>query len=227
VSLSQKLPSAHRRAVEGVLTAVLGRDGFRIDDGSPHLAVVTNEDVLPENKTVAVVWLAPLGPGQTPRRLSPTPRNETDPVLRGVDATGAECLGPRDPLLHVGPEDGLVEAAGPNGVFGPSYTWFADPLAGSPAPADTPAWPVFWANLVESLRGDDVGGGWRARGVLDPDVTRLGRDRIPIDPAWIANARTATSPAPKDLRLPLIVGGAVCLLLLWFAPRGRRVATVG
>jgi hypothetical protein len=218
VSLSDRLPARHRDAVEQVLRTVSGEHGYETTVRSPDLVIDTTDS--PVTVTSGSILIEILRAGEAAVAVDPRPAAGIDPVLAGVDASGAECLGSkRGPLVY---EAGLESS---HKSF--AYAWAADPLAGSPAPVDTPAWPVFWANLLSTLRGDDVGGGWRARGVLDPDVTRLGRDRIPIDPAWIANARTATEPAPKDLRLPLIVGGAVCLLLLWFAPRGRRVATVG
>ena len=225
VEFSERVPAVHREAVREVLHAVLGERGVEeIPAGkspppgmgaSPRDLLVDTTDA-PRRDTGRTVWIEVLRPGE-PAVPVESRAAEPDDVLAGVDASGAECLGrTRGPLV----------AAVRSRRTSLAYVWRADPLAGTPAPADTPAWPVFWANLLDHLRGGDVGAGWRATGVLDPDVTRLGRDRIPIDPAWIANA-TTPPPPPRDLRLPLIAGGTACLLLLWFAPRGGRSATVG
>ena len=217
VDISRQLPEAHRLAVEAVLGAVVGPGGFVFDANKATLFVARWRPDHPRGFTVVLDVLPTAG---TPVRVLPTPPDDFDPILAGVDAGGAECLSPP------GTSPGVRVVERERSAGEPVYTWRADPLAGFPAPVDTPAWPVFWANVVEHFTGGDVGAGWKANGVLDPDVTRLGRDRIPIDPAWIADAKTA-APAARDLRLPLVAGGALCLLLLWFAPRGRRVATVG
>jgi hypothetical protein len=97
-----------------------------------------------------------------------------------------------------------------------------DPLAGSPAPAETALWPLLVENFVRQAAGADaVGAGWRARGLLDLDASRLGVDEAP----WrgpVPAAASRAERAPLALRTPLALAGALALGLLWLVPWGRR-----
>ena len=88
---------------------------------------------------------------------------------------------------------------------------------------DTPFWPILIDNLVRTVSGgEDVGMGYRARGVLDPATSAPGRVRVPFKLSWLASAEPSVPARARPLRGPLIFGAMVCLLLLWGAPRLRR-----
>lgn len=93
-----------------------------------------------------------------------------------------------------------------------------DPTRGDPAPAEAPLWPLFIQNWIE-LRGRF---GLEPEGLLDPETSRLGRDRRPLDPALVRTA-APTVPAPAvPLRVPLGVVALAVLGVLWMLPAMRR-----
>ena len=102
--------------------------------------------------------------------------------------------------------------------------WHADPSLGRTPAIGTPLWPLFLENVARLVGGVPGPSGHRWQGVLDPDVTRLGRDVVPFDASALASAprdviarRTALSPW-------FAVAGSICLAVLWFRP-GRGPAS--
>ena len=104
--------------------------------------------------------------------------------------------------------------------------WHADPSLGRPPAIDTPLWPLFIENVVRLIGGAPGSAGHRWKGVLDPNVTRLGRDVVPFD-------ESALAAAPRDVIArrnalgPWLAGvGSICLAVLWFRPRKGAASPV-
>ncbi len=219
---AQGLPAAHRRAVEVALEAILG------SGGTIPSAVDLDLFVAPLGVTNAqaalTLFLSPLRDGTPGTRLAPdAPLLPVElPASRDVDPAGCDLVFATPPPS---PAPLVRRVPTPRG----EGVWFApDPLAGTPSPVDHAIWPLLLEDLVVARRGRATPSGWRASGgaPLDLEVTRLGRDRAPFDPAWLAQGATVGAVPVRSGRLPLALAGSILALALWLRPgssRGHRV----
>jgi hypothetical protein len=77
-------------------------------------------------------------------------------------------------------------------------------------------------DLVSAIAGREGPAGYRvARGTLDPEATRVGRDVAAFDPRWISDAPSDRAREPLGIRPAVAAGAVLCLAALWFLPRGR------
>lgn len=219
----QGLPAPHRRAVEVALEAILGPGGTvsatqDLDLFVAPLGVTSAEAEL-------TLFLSPLRDGMPGTRLAPgAPLLPVEaPATRDVDPAGCDLVyatppGSPAPLVRRVPT--------PRGV---GVGFAPDPLAGTPAPVDHPIWPVLLEDLVIARRGRATPSGWRvsASAPLDLEVSRLGRERAPFDPAWLAEGPTARPVPARSLGGPLALLGSVLALALWLLPRAGRGPRVG
>ena len=218
----------YRQAVLSGLRASLGTEGVHETASDPDLVVGPGVSAF---RPVGLRWrllLRPLPEGTEGMRLPRAAAVDFAEPPFGVDLDPTGCdlvfaphspLEPKFPLVQVllpVPEREMVVTFGP------------DPLAGHPAPVDHPIWPLFLDDLATEILGRGVGGGWHAKGVLDPDATRLGRDVRPFDPAWLEAVPPDRRPRERDPKILLIAAGALCLGLLWVrrAPSARATGTV-
>ncbi len=174
--------------------------------------------------------------GRVPTGVDPVRPRERDAVEtadprlgRDLDLATVEWVYPAGASAHAPwPRVTIDRVGAPSPVL---VRWHADPSLGRPAAIDTPLWPLFIENVIRLIGAEAVGGGESAAGrrwtgVLDLDVTRLGRDVAPFD-------RTALDAAPRDVSArrrvlsPWFAGvGSICLSLLWFRPRKGTASPV-
>jgi hypothetical protein len=86
-------------------------------------------------------------------------------------------------------------------------------------------------NLLGEALGREVAGaaGYRVRGLLDADSSRLGRAASRFDPAWLAGLPADQTAEVRPLAPFLLAAALLCLALLWsrgalpgLGFRGRR-----
>lgn len=103
-----------------------------------------------------------------------------------------------------------------------------DPLRGRPAPVDTSFWPLLVDNLLAAVDGGrPSGAGFRAKGLLDADSSRVGRAVRPFDPAGLRSAQPLAGAPPRALRTLLTCAALLCMVLLWMAPQLWRLSAAG
>jgi len=222
---------AYRRAVLDGFAAVLGESAVvevpAVDlenelPEAPDLFVgepEANRRGVPPALEVLALGVVPPGVAGVhvdPRRLPSDPAYDALFEFRRLDTTGCDLVFP--PRADGRAPERLVEDL-PNG-----HRFAADPLAGSPAPVDHPVWPLFLDTIVERLHGRASANGWRAQGLLDPEESRVGRDVVPFDPAWVTAApRRARARSLRDEALGI---GAGLLVVLWTLGAFSRRRTV-
>ncbi|MDJ0975690.1 MAG: BatA domain-containing protein [Planctomycetota bacterium] len=221
VTLDPALSPGVRAALERALDAVVGREA-RVDDAALRIGPGRAPDV-----ELGVGSLAADGAATTAPRG--TPLRQPDPLVADLDPAGVTWIyAAGDEVVEDG-ERVLL------GIRADDRTWpivtrradgrvrFApDPSRGDPPPAAAPLWPLFIENWITS-RGRF---GVTPRGLLDPDVSRLGRADAPFDPDWVS-AAAPTVPAPRvPLRTPLLAIALLVLGVLWAVPLVRRRVAV-
>jgi hypothetical protein len=196
---------AHVDAVRAALGAAA--PGWTVDSAHPDLWVGSAAS-RPDPRAVAFV-LHPIAPGVEGVHAGRAPLVPIDPAFgRDVDLAGADLV--YDPSVAAGaPPFPVVRAAAAGGGGGEVH-WLPDPLAGSPSPADRPAWPLFVENLVRRVAPDPL--------AVDPDAALLGRDVAPFEARWLEAAPRDRVARPRSLRALLALGGGLCLLWLWLGP---------
>jgi hypothetical protein len=231
VHVDPDLPAAHALRVRLALTAALGPEGFRTSGAADAaLRVVRRGAATPGGGWTLA--LEPVPEGAAAERAPPLPdRLGPDPLAADLTTAGAAWVyaaGAGTPT----PGEEVVLGAGRWPVLlraGSRLRLAPDPLRGDPPPATTPFFPILLANLVEAAGGRGVGAGFRADGVLDPEVTRPGRAVSPLDPTRLGAAPPVIPARTRPVRAVLAVLGLVLLGLLWGAPRvvARRRARHG
>ena len=222
-------PEPYRRAVREGLAAVVGADlieevALPAAPGASWIDLFVGESAgAPRAQGTAVLSLRPIPAGGEGRRAAAgrVRSGAFSPEEAPFDATGCDLVY-ASPAPPAG-EDLLFEPLPDRDLSG--WRFLPDPLAGTPAPVDHPLWPLFLDGLVARLSGREVAAGWRLRrGTLDPEVTRIGHDAVPFDPARLAAITPEVRTRDHDLRILLIVAGTLCLALLWLPPlaAGRR-----
>ena len=220
------LPDEHKAAVRDCLIAALTPLGVVEPESGPFDFFVGVAAAPPAAGRVRLL-LEPLPPGEVGRVAPPGllagPTDARTADLRRTGArfvfrAGANAL--RDgerALLEVGAGSARtpVLAVGRDGVL----RLAADPLAGSPAPADTAFLPLLCGNLLGTVGAV----GLERRGLEDPARSLIGPYDQPFDPARLRGARNGKAAEALGLRRPLIALAALLLLLLWWLP-GRLEA---
>lgn len=231
VHVDASLPAAVGVRLRAALEALVGAQGFRLQHAreGADLSVVPASAPPPPAGGGWELAVEPVDVGAPAERAPPgDDQRGRGPVARDLDSAMADWVyaaGAATP--RPGEEVLLARRAG-------TRTWpvllragrrvrlAPDPLRGKPAPADSPFWPLLVENLLREAGGAGVGGGYRARGLLDDDSSRPGRARQPFDPAAVASARPVGARPRRPLRPWLLGGALLCLALLWSAPRLRR-----
>ncbi len=105
---------------------------------------------------------------------------------------------------------------------GQAIHFLADPVAGRPAPRDTPLWPLFVENVLRSAGGAVSDAGYRREGLLDLDSSRLGRTRD--EARLLARIPSLAPDRAAILRRarPWLALAAAVLLALLFLPQPIR-----
>lgn len=217
---AQGLPVEHAAAVRRALDSIAPQGWTETPDGA-HLLWVGPRGSAPQG-AAAVLELHPLPAGVAP--FKPGPRASIEPMdpALGKDLDPAGCDLAFDPNVVGAAPYPLFRRHETIGRQVPHIEWFPDPLVGSPAPVDHPIWPLFLDNVLSALHGRRGPHGYRVTGALDPEGTWLGREDRPGDfAAWVASTPTAASRHDRPLSPVLVVAGAICLGLLWLAPRRR------
>jgi hypothetical protein len=199
---AEAYPEPYRRAVLDGLRVAAGSPASVVD-GPPAELYVGPLPVPAAFRGTTALVLHPLRGAAGVRSTAPA---RTAPVSGSViDPTGCD-------LVYAPGVDSrrLFATQGDDGVA--VWDFLPDPLAGSPAPVDHPVWPLF-LDAVRTTGDRRVERGWRVHGVLDPDLTRVGRDVIPFDPTWIEGAPRRVER--RSLRDEALGAGAACLVLLW------------
>ena len=213
---AEGLPRAHADLVRATL-AVVAPGFLERDDGTAALRVGARPDpaaragvdwVLSPLRDGGGVAVPPGGP------FEPWPAGlgrDADPT--GCDLRVAAASGPPWALAR--------RAAGAGSAV--VVTFLFDPLAGAPAPADHPLWPVLADDVVALAAGRLGPAGHRLRGLVDPDGTRLGRDVAPFDAGALARTAPDRAPRERPLRAPLVALAVGTLALLWSRSARRAV----
>jgi hypothetical protein len=228
VRIDPSVPAAHASALRRGLTAVLGEGGFREDASEPRLLVTTEAD-----RTIGTALV--LQPVPEDRAGSAAPPGadvvRADRLVEDLSTSGIDLVYARGAARPRADADLLLGRRAEEGVFavverrGRVVRLAPDPLRGSPAPAETPFWPLFLENLVGEVAGEVGPAGYRRQGLLDLATSRLGRDRSDFDPGWIAAATPDLPPPDRPLR-PWLLGAALgCLALLWGRALLRRASS--
>jgi hypothetical protein len=163
------------------------------------------------------VVLHPIAPGAPAVAATTRGPYEAPPQDFGRDLDPAGCeFRYAASAFHGGPASAPWPIARRRGAR--AVEWLPDPLAGTPAPADHPIWPLFVENVVASATGAaarEGAGGYRVRGLLDPSAMTLGRDRLPWDPQSIARAPLSRRPVERSLGPVLLGLGLAAALARW------------
>ncbi len=156
-------------------------------------------------------------PGKGARFAAPDPEVARDLDLEVCEWVYRRAPGAGEPWPRLSVEK--PSAAGPVLV-----RWHGDPVLGRPAAIETALWPLFVENVARLAGGDAGPAGHRVRGVLDPDVSRLGRDVVAFDPRSIERAPRDVIATRVSLRLAAAVLAAIGLAWLWIRPGGALAA---
>ena len=232
VYVDRRVPVAHAERVRLALAAVRGADGYRIvtrpaEATQARLGVVLR-GTSPLPRSMLVLELEPLADGAPAERAPPGPtRVASDELVRDLWSEGAEWVYAAG-AARAGAEETVLLGRSAGGRTWPILLARAgvlrlgpDPLRGQPRPADTAFWPLLVDNLLRRAEGPQVGGGYRAVGLLDPASSRLGRGERPLDPRVLEGVAPTEPGRDRPLRAWLILGALLCLALLWAAPRLR------
>jgi len=167
--------------------------------------------------------LHPIAAGGASVRAPASAARERPPVAYAadLDVASTDLVYARD-VGAASPWPVVRTSTGPAGAHVVEVLF--DPLAGTPAPADTAAWPILLENVVTAAAGAPAPGGHRVQGLLPPDASRLGRDRRDLDLGASARAAPDRPPVERPLRAPLLALAVASWGALWGRGARRRVA---
>lgn len=214
------LPAAHGDLVRRTLDVVA--PGWVAASGADAVLRVGTAAAA-DGPPATVLVLHPLAAGASGLRAPAGGARERPPAPWGddVDASGLDLVYARDVLASAPWPLVRVRARTGGGTV---VEVLFDPLAGTPPPADTAAWPILVENVVTAAAGAPAPGGARVVGLAPPEATRLGRDRRALDDAALARAAPDRPPVERPLRAPLLALAVVSWAVLWGRGGRRRVA---